>query len=97
MSIRQAQREIDSREFAEWMAFFRLEPFGREAEDRPAALVASTIANVKRSKHRKAYTLDDFTLRYDRQVRQTWQEQKKILRSITTALGGTVNGHTRKS
>jgi len=41
MSIRNAQREIDSREFAEWVAEFRLEPWGEIRSDLRAGIVAS--------------------------------------------------------
>ena len=32
MTVRQARREIDSREFAEWIAYYCLEPFGDHYE-----------------------------------------------------------------
>lgn len=92
MSVRRAQQEIDSAEFAEWMAFYRLEPWGRDVEDRPAALVASTIANVNRSAKRKPYKIDDFMLHYDREHKpQDWREQADMLRNLTIALGGKVH------
>ncbi len=46
------------------MGYHLLEPFGEWRADRRAALVASVIANVYRSKHREPFTLEDFTLRY---------------------------------
>ena len=48
MSVRQAQSEIDSREFSEWMAYWYLEPFGPERDDMRHGVVAATIANVNR-------------------------------------------------
>lgn len=91
MSVKRAQQEIDAAEFAHWMAFYRLEPWGRDVEDRPAALVASTIANVNRPKSRKAYKVEDFMLRYDREEKQDWREQSKMLQRLTVALGGEVH------
>lgn len=41
MSIRRAQREIDSREFAEWVAEYRIEPWGEIRSDLRAGIVAS--------------------------------------------------------
>lgn len=51
-----------SAEFAEWMAFERLEgPLGPEREDWRVALIASTIANANRDpKKHRAYTPTDF-------------------------------------
>lgn len=44
MSLRRAQQEIDSREFAEWVALYTLEPFGPERLDLAAARIAATVA-----------------------------------------------------
>ena len=44
----------------EWQAFFTLEPWGTEREDWRAGVVASTVANVSRSKKQKAYRPQDF-------------------------------------
>lgn len=38
MSVRQAMQEIDSREFAGWLAFSRLSPFQPERSDVHAAM-----------------------------------------------------------
>lgn len=47
----------------EWEAFFRLEPWGAEVENRRFALVAATIANMLRGERTRPYKLDDFLLR----------------------------------
>jgi len=52
MSVRRAQQEIDSREFAEWLAFMELEPFGPARDDLRAGTLAALIANVNRDPHR---------------------------------------------
>lgn len=66
MSVARAQREIDSREFAEWMAYSIIEPFGPEREDQRAGMVAALIANVYRDSKKKSdpYTVEDFFPRY---------------------------------
>lgn len=46
MSVKRAQREIDAREFAEWMAAYSVEPWGEERADLRAGIIASTTANV---------------------------------------------------
>lgn len=62
MSVKRAHREIDSDEFAEWMAFSKVEPFGAEAEDRRFAVLATILANVNRDPKSKPepFTEADF-------------------------------------
>jgi hypothetical protein len=62
MSVKQAQREIDSREFTEWMAYWNVEPFGPEREDQRAGEIAAVIANVNRDPKTKSepWTAVDF-------------------------------------
>lgn len=50
MSVRRAQQEIDSREFAEWIAYHSLEPFGDEwfRDAQLTAAVASQWATKPR-------------------------------------------------
>lgn len=43
MSVKQAQREIDSREFAEWVAEYRIEPWGEIRSDLRAGIIASSV------------------------------------------------------
>ena len=54
MSVRQCQQEISSREFAEWIAYNRLEPFGERRADLRTGIVASVIANVNRDKKKRS-------------------------------------------
>ena len=53
---------MSSREFTEWLAYARLEPFGPEADDQRMAQLMALIANVNRDpKRRKVpFTPDDF-------------------------------------
>lgn len=51
---------LTNSELTEWLAYNRIEPFGSEMEDYRAGIVASTIANVNRSKGQKAFTPKDF-------------------------------------
>lgn len=66
MSVKRAQREIDSQEFAEWMAYSVHEPFGPEREDQRAGMIAALIANVNRDtkKRSEPYDVEDFFPRY---------------------------------
>ena len=45
ISVKQAQGRYSSREFAEQIAFYRLEQFGELRADARAAIVAATMAN----------------------------------------------------
>ncbi len=60
-------REITSAEFAEWMAYATIEPFGPIREDERAGIVAAIIANVNRdsSTHPEPFTVDEFLPRYE--------------------------------
>ena len=53
---------MSSREFTEWLAYARLEPFGPEADDQRMAQLMALIANVSQDpKRRKVpFTPDDF-------------------------------------
>lgn len=52
--------EMTSSQFAEWLAFARVEPFGEARADLRAGIVASTIANIHKAKGRKPYSPQDF-------------------------------------
>ena len=52
--------EMSSAQFAEWMAYSRLEPWGEQRADLRAGIVASTMANVNRGKSRKPYKPHEF-------------------------------------
>lgn len=45
MSVREAQAKIDAQEFAEWRAFYQLEPWTEERGDLRMGILASVIVN----------------------------------------------------
>lgn len=51
---------MPSSEFAHWMAFEQLEPFGGLSEDRRAGVIASTVFNMNRSAETKPRGASDF-------------------------------------
>ena len=80
MSVKRAQREIDSAEFAEWMAYDRLDPIGQWRDDLRMAILASTIANAMdglgqlvigvaggHPSPRQPFTIEDFLPSFDHQ------------------------------
>lgn len=46
MTVVEAQSRIDSREFAEWIAYYNVEPFGEERGDLRNGIVAAAIVNT---------------------------------------------------
>ena len=67
---------MSSRELAEWMAFFELEPWGTEVEDWRAGLIASTVANANRDqkRRRRPYEPQDFMPRRDIRSKETEEQ-----------------------
>jgi len=52
---------MSAKRFAEWQAYYQVEPFGPPAGYWQAGLIASTLANVNRTKKsQKALTPEDF-------------------------------------
>lgn len=62
MSVHQAQLEISSLEFTEWMAYYKVEPFGEMIADLRHGVATSVLANVNRNLEAKPepYRADDF-------------------------------------
>lgn len=60
---------MPEREFLEWQAYYRIEPFGEERADLRAGVVAATVANtsgtVKRGQ--RPYKASDFVLKFGEQ------------------------------
>lgn len=67
MSVKRCMREVDSPEFAEWMAYSMIEPFGPDREDERAGMIAALIANVNRDPKLRPepYDVDDFFPSWD--------------------------------
>lgn len=85
MSLKRCMREVDSAEFAEWMAYCVWEPFGPEREDQRAGMVAALIANVNRDPKQRPtpYDVEDFFPRYgEPEIEET---EPKPLESKLTA------------
>lgn len=59
-TVKQLLREIDSAELTEWYAYFKLEPFGSEADFLQAGIISSVVANVNKGKNTKPFEPYDF-------------------------------------
>ena len=78
--------EISSRDFAMWMAYSRLEPWGEERDDLRMGIVASTIANANRGKGQKAFTPDQFMPSFEPETEE--QAAERLIAKARAALGG---------
>ena len=81
MTVRELLSTVDSRELAEWIAYHtHVEPIGEVRGDLRAGIVASTIANVNRKKHRAPFKAHDF-MPYLKDTSQTEEQMKSAFLS----------------
>ncbi len=59
-TVGQLSEEMSDKELHDWMAFYRLEPFGDERADLRAGIIASTVANSNRGKRGETRKPTDF-------------------------------------
>ena len=78
--------EITSRQFAEWMAYSRLEPWGEDRDDLRMGIVASVIANSNRGKGKKPYKPQDFMPNFEPEDEAAAIE--RIRENLRKSLGG---------
>jgi len=84
------QREISSLDFAEWLAYQELEPFGEERADLRAGIISATVANTARDpkKRRKPFRPAEFMPEFGPKKEQSWQDQLSIVEMLNAAFGG---------
>lgn len=87
-------RGLTSRQFAEWIEYYGLEPFGEERADLRSAIVACTMANGWRGKGQSPSRPLDF-MPYARKREQTPDEIKRELRSILGEVIAVKHGSSR--
>jgi hypothetical protein len=78
--------EMTSAQFAEWIAYNKLEPFGEEREDLRMGIVASTIANANLPKGKKPYKPADFTPTFEIETED--EAAARLIAQAFAALGG---------
>jgi hypothetical protein len=88
--VAELQQRMSSAEFAEWMAFYSLEPWGFRAEMYGEAQVACILANSSlcRGKDDPVHKIDEF-LPHESEP-QTPDEMLAFARMTTIAHGGEV-------
>lgn len=82
-SVKELLSRVGSKELSEWIAYYRLDPFGQERADMRAAVVASIIANVNRDKKQKPYTMMDFMLNFEPPKQMSTKEIREVLGRMT--------------
>ena len=80
--MKQCQREIDSAEFAEWIAYNKINPFMLDRSEYAIAILSAMTANIH-SKNNK-YTYKDFLLFNEKQK----ETPTAIFESIKAAYNG---------
>jgi hypothetical protein len=78
--------EMTSTQFAEWMAYAQLEPWGEERADLRAGIVASTVANSMRGKKGKPFKPADFIP--DFELVSEEEQTSRLIAKARAALGG---------
>jgi len=86
-SVAEIEGTMSSREISEWMAFYRLEPWGDDRADLRTGIVASTIANVNRGKDTKSYQPQDFMAFTEKEEK----DEAKALKEMFLNLGVPIN------
>lgn len=79
---------MSATEFAEWIAYERIEPFGTVREDMRAGLIASTLLNLYKKKGTKASNWEDFIPPYEKRRPNTWHDLLAKVVSFNRVLGG---------
>ena len=83
-SVAQAQKEISSREYIEWLAFSAIEPFGETREDLRMARICHTIARYHTAKG-KVEPFESFMFDFDEAEAQTVESMKMTFIQSTGA------------
>lgn len=61
-TVTELEEKLGNDEFVEWLAYYRIEPWGEAFEDANHAWTRSVIVNVNRQKGQKAAKPKDFLL-----------------------------------
>jgi hypothetical protein len=86
VDVDQMLSEISSRDFARWMAYSRLEPWGEERADLRMGIVASVIANSNRGKNQKPFHASDFIPSFEPVNEE--EQAERLIAKARAALGG---------
>lgn len=85
--MRQAQREIDSREFAEWVAEYRIEPWGEIRSDLRMGIIASATLAPWSKKGQEPRPID-LMPKFDKQATRPRQSEAEMKAVWARAVAG---------
>lgn len=97
MSVARAKAEINAREFAQWKAFYRIEPFGERRQDlRIALMTYHLVCAQATSECAEKLKVSDFMLDFapkepvseEQTGEQTDEQIAAIVNNIAACLGG---------
>jgi hypothetical protein len=88
--VAELQERMSSAEFSEWIEFYKIEPFGRDADFQGHAQTAAMIHNRSLGKNEKALKVEDLMPRI--QEPQTTDQMIDFARMMTAAMSGMQDG-----
>lgn len=74
----EAQSRCSYREFCEWIAFDKIEPFGAVRDDLRIAQLCALTANINRGKGTRPFRVNDFMFDFTRDKKQKSQTAKQM-------------------
>lgn len=80
MTVAELNRRMTSREFGQWMEFYKAEPFGPMRDNLHAGIVASMLFNANRRKGARPMGASDFLLMSERERME--RTTKKTLAAV---------------
>lgn len=89
MTVSELLARISSKELTEWMAFYRLEPFGSDTQYLGPAINTAMLANIHKKKGAKSAEVGDFMPDFRRKERQSIDEMIGLVAAYNAAFGGT--------
>ena len=92
-TLQEAMSRCDSRQYAEWRAYYEVEPWGEERADLRSAIIACTIANVHRGKG-KAFEPGDFMPEFDKPAKK--QQTAAEMAAVMTTFAARQNAYVAR-
>jgi hypothetical protein len=90
-------RRLTAKQFRGWVQYAELEPFQFDTElrdDYRIAAVAQVIANVNRGEKQRAFTVEDFRLKFDEEKKETSPEETRRLHLLWIRSIAQAHAHT---
>ena len=80
---------MDAQEFAEWIAYDQIEPFGGNRDDQRIGTIIAAIVNQGKKKGSRASIWSDFFPPYEKRKPNTdWRDLLVKVEAFNVALGG---------